>query len=220
MKAPCRSPSIDRLSSVLQRCRVDDQEAWEALARWVGRRGRAVLFSMRHLSRADREDVVADTLGGLVGVVRRGAIIGDSDAEIDGYVCAAIRNRALNALRRGLRRRRAGEVGVGTREGYASGYAAVFDVKDDGPLQDARAIADQVLGQSHGMLSSWPPTDRYIFLAKLQRVPARVIQHALAQPPFSTCKSTSAIDTQFHRLRARLVHRCREEVEGKPCQPR
>src|SRR5262249_57682416 len=92
------------LHGLLQRCRAEDAPAWEQLAAWVKTRSRAILGAVDRLSYADREDAMADTLTGLITVVRRGEISGVSNAEIDAYVCRALRNRALNLLRGRTRR--------------------------------------------------------------------------------------------------------------------
>jgi DNA-directed RNA polymerase specialized sigma24 family protein len=93
------------LHALLERCRADDGAAWERFAGWVTTRGRAILGGVDRLSDADGEDAVAETLKSLVAVVRRGEIRGASNAEIDAYVCTAIRRRALNVLRGRARRR-------------------------------------------------------------------------------------------------------------------
>src|SRR5262245_44364694 len=93
------------------------------------------------MSRADREDVIADALKTLVTVIRRGEIRGTSNAEIDGYVCVAIRNRALNVIRGRARRRDAGEVTT-----VPLGDGSVGSDPPDGALsQDKRAIAADLL---------------------------------------------------------------------------
>src|SRR5262245_12466474 len=97
------------LHALLEDCRAEDALAWERFAAWVKTRGRAVLSAVDKLSNADGEDAVADALTSLVTVVRRGDIGGASNAEIDAYVCRALRNRALNVLRGRTRRREVAE---------------------------------------------------------------------------------------------------------------
>ena len=80
------------LHTLLERCRTGEAPAWERFAAWVKVRSRVVLGGIDKLSDADGEDVVAEALKGLVTVVRRGEIRGASNAEIDAYVCTAIRN--------------------------------------------------------------------------------------------------------------------------------
>jgi DNA-directed RNA polymerase specialized sigma24 family protein len=87
------------LRILLERCLAGEAPAWERFASWVKTRGRTVLAGVDKLSEADGDDAVAETLKSLVNVVRRGEIRGASNAEIDAYVCSAIRNRALNVLR-------------------------------------------------------------------------------------------------------------------------
>jgi hypothetical protein len=50
----------------------------------------------------------------------------------------------------------------------------------------------------------WSGEDRFIFLEKLQGVPATEIKSALEAPPFRTFLAPATIDTRFHRLQSRL----------------
>ena len=138
---------------------------------------------------------MAETLKSLVTVVRRGEIRGASNAEIDAYVCTAIRRRALNALRGRARRR---EVDAPTD---TSGEVT----RDEISRQDARAIAAEQLDRVATQLRSWPAEDRYLFIAKLNGVSARVIQQTLERAPFGLFIALATIDTRFHRLRQRLL---------------
>jgi len=127
--------------------------------------------------------------------VRRGEIRGASNAEIDAYVCTAIRRRALNVLRGRARR----------REIDALTEAPAEVIPDDTSWQDARAIAAEQLDRVEARLRSWPAEDRYLFIAKLNGVSARVIQQTLERPPFGHFIALATIDTRFHRLRQRLL---------------
>jgi len=80
------------------------------------------------------------------------------------------------------------------------------EIADDGPSQDARAIMSEQLGRVHALLQSWPAADRYLFLANINGVPARVIRQTLAQPPFDTRMAIATVDTRFHRLRRSLMN--------------
>ncbi len=198
------------LHALLERCRAEDEPAWERLAAWVKTRGRAILGAVDKLSDADREDAVADTLKRLVTVVRRGEIRGASNAEIDAYVCTALRNGALNALRWRTRRR---EVGPGPSEvprPDLAGSQPLEEAPDEAPSQDAQAIAAQDLGRAEKLLLSWSPEDRYLFIAKLNGVSARLIQQTLERPPFECFTAVTTVDTRFHRLRKRLIEHIRE----------
>src|SRR5262249_37655857 len=97
----------DDLHALLQHCRAGEATAWERFASWVEMRGRSVLGGVGNLSAAAREDTMGETLKALVAAIRRDEIRGTSNAEIDAYVCTAIRNRALNVLRGRARRREA-----------------------------------------------------------------------------------------------------------------
>ncbi len=66
------------------------------------------------------------------------------------------------------------------------------------------------LDRAERLLSSWPAEDRYLFLAKLNGVSARIIQQTLERPPFSSFAALTTIDSRFHRLRQRLMEHIRE----------
>src|SRR5215831_7341289 len=121
------------LHTLLERCRTGEAPAWERFAAWVKVRSRVVLGGIDKLSDADGEDAVAEALKGLVTVVRRDEIRGTSNAEIDAYVCTAIRNRALNVLRGRARRREALPSSM-TPMTDAGGSAD--ELPDDAPTQD------------------------------------------------------------------------------------
>jgi DNA-directed RNA polymerase specialized sigma24 family protein len=168
------------------------------------------LCAIDKLSHADQDDAVADALTSLVSVVRRNEISGASNAEIDAYVCRALRNRALNLLRGRTRRR---EVGAGVSEASDPDPAGspVHDlVADAAPSQTARAIAAEQLGRVEKLLQCWSPEDRYLFIAKLNGVSTRLIQQTLERPPFQSFTAVTSVDTRFHRLRKRLIEQIRE----------
>jgi hypothetical protein len=71
-------------------------------------------------------------------------------------------------------------------------------------------VATEQLGRVEKLLSSWPAEDRYLFLAKLNGVSARIIQRTLEQPPFNRFTAVTTVDSRFHRLRQRLVEHIRE----------
>jgi DNA-directed RNA polymerase specialized sigma24 family protein len=198
------------LHTLLERCRTGEAPAWERFAAWVKVRSRVVLGGIDKLSDADGEDVVAEALKGLVTVVRRGEIRGASNAEIDAYVCTAIRNRALNVLRG---RERRGELDHRTSPGPGreSSESPTYDeMPDEASPQDAQAVATEQLGRVEKILASWSADDRYLFLAKLNGVSARVIQQTLERPPFNCFAAVTTVDSRFHRLRQRLIEDIRE----------
>jgi len=196
------------LSALLKNCRAEDAKAWEEFSTWVRARGRTILTTVRQLSAADRQDAIADVLQSLMVAVRRGGITGDSNAEIDAYVCAAIRNRALTMLRRAVRRQEAGEMNAG-----ASGVAGnelLPEAIDSGPTQDTWAVVTEELNRAERAMVAWSPADRYLLVAKLNGVATKVIQRTLGRPPFGVSTTPSTVDTRFHRLRERLVREMRK----------
>ena len=66
------------------------------------------------------------------------------------------------------------------------------------------------LARFEKVLLSWPLEDRYLFIAKLNGVSARVIQQTLERPPFELFTAVTTVDTRFHRLRKRLIEQSRE----------
>lgn len=198
------------LHTLLERCRTGEAPAWERFAAWVRVRGRVVLGGVDKLSEADCEDALAEALKSLVTVVRRGEIRGASNAQIDAYVCTAIRNRALNVLR-GRARRCELDHRASLEPGREPSESAIYDeVPDETSPQDARAMAAEQLGRVEKILTSWSAEDRYLFLAKLNGVSARVIQRTLERPPFNCFTAVTTVDSRFHRLRQRLIEHIRE----------
>ena len=198
------------LHTLLERCRTGEAPAWERFAAWVKVRSRVVLGGIDKLSDADGEDAVAEALKGLVTVVRRGEIRGASNAEIDAYVCTAIRNRALNVLR-GRERRGELDHSASPGPGRESSESPTYDeMPDEASPQDAQAVATEQLGRAEKILASWSADDRYLFLAKLNGVSARVIQQTLERPPFNCFAAVTTVDSRFHRLRQRLIEDIRE----------
>lgn len=191
------------LRGLLERCRSEEPRAWELFTDWIQSRAGAILRAIGKLSKADREDVVAATLNQLFRVVRHDGISGSSNAEIHAYVRATIRNQALNLLRTRAQSPESAE--------HAAWYSGDVEprsseIADEGPPQDARAIMSEQLARVHALLQSWPAAERYLFLAKVNGVPARVIQQTLAQPPFDTRMAIATVDTRFHRLRRSLMN--------------
>ncbi len=198
------------LHALLERCRAEDAPAWERFAAWVKTRGRTILGGVDKLSDADGEDAVADTLKSLVTVVRRGEIRGASNAEIDAYVCTAIRNRALNVLRGRTRRREVDQWVSEVPNPDPAGTPPGDELRDEAPSQDVQAIAAEQLGRAEKLLRSWPAEDRYLFIAKLNGVSARLIQQTLQRPPFKFFTAVTTVDTRFYRLRQRVIEHIRE----------
>src|SRR5262245_4475164 len=198
------------LYALLERCRAEDAPAWERFAAWVTARGRVILRSVGRLSPADGDEALSETLKSLVPVVRSGPIRGVSNAEMHAYVSTVIRSRVLNVLRG--RTRRGAVDGRGTEASNpALADADAHDLLPDrAPSQEAQAIAGEQLDRAERVLLSWPATDRYLFIAKLNGVSARVIQQTLEQPPFGSFTAVTTIDTRFHRLRKLLIEQIRE----------
>ncbi len=198
------------LHTLLERCRTGEAPAWERFAEWVKVRSRIVLGGVDKLSDADGEDAVADALKSLVTIVRRGEIRGVSNAEIDAYVCTAIRNRALNVLR-GRARRCELDHRASPALGREPSEIPTYDEVPDGTSpQDAQAVAVEQLGRVEKILASWSAEDRYLFLAKLNGVSAQVIQRTLERPPFNYFAAVTTVDSRFHRLRQRLIEHIQE----------
>jgi DNA-directed RNA polymerase specialized sigma24 family protein len=91
-----------------------------------------------------------------------------------------------------------------------SGSVAYDEVPDEASPQDAQAVAAEQLDRAEKFLSSWPAEDRYLFIAKLNGVSARIIQRTLERPPFNCFTALTTVDSRFHRLRQRLIEHLRE----------
>jgi DNA-directed RNA polymerase specialized sigma24 family protein len=188
------------LRSLLERCRTDDTTAWEQFTRYVQARREAALGAFTSLSSADRDDVVSAALDRLVSAVRCGRIRGNSNSEIDAYVCETIRNQALNFLRNRERYRETDGLSTGA---MVDGEARSSDVADDGPSQEMQAITSEWLRRAIKILESWSFADQYLFFLKIHRVPSKTIRHALRQ--FRVDIALATVDTRFHRLREKLL---------------
>ena len=86
----------------------------------------------------------------------------------------------------------------------------IFSSSLEASPQDAQAVATEQLGRAEKILASWSADDRYLFLAKLNGVSARVIQQTLERPPFNCFAAVTTVDSRFHRLRQRLIEDIRE----------
>jgi DNA-directed RNA polymerase specialized sigma24 family protein len=75
---------------------------------------------------------------------------------------------------------------------------------DDQPTRDTQGIAGEQARRVRAFLQSLAPADRYVFLAKLRGVSARVIQRELARPPYNTRMAVGAVDSHFLHIRRRL----------------
>jgi DNA-directed RNA polymerase specialized sigma24 family protein len=190
------------LRVLLERCRLEEPLAWEAFTSWTRRRAAAILRAIGKLSKADREDVIADALSRLLRAVRHDGISGSSNAEIHGYVRATIRNQALNLLRARAQSLEAADESTWTSR---DGDQGSREVADEQPSQDAQMIVSEQLGRVHEVLQSWSPADRYLFLAKINGVSSRTIQRTLSNPPFVSRMALATVNTRFHRLRRGLM---------------
>ena len=95
--------------------------------------------------------------------------------------------------------------------GRGSSESSTYDeMPDEASPQDAQAVATEQLGRAEKILASWSADDRYLFLAKLNGVSARVIQQTLERPPFNCFAAVTTVDSRFHRLRQRLIEDIRE----------
>lgn len=188
------------LYDLLKRCSVEDEAAWEALTEWVGVRARAVLRAFERLTTTDRQDIVGETLKNLLPAIRCGQIRGSTNAEIDAYVCRSLRNQALNVLRSHARRRGSGE---STTDWH--GVEPEAEAPDEDSAPEKRAVLAELLDRAEKLLMTWPPEDRYLFLAKLHGVTAQAIQESLRRPPFKMFVAHATVDSRFHRLRERLL---------------
>jgi DNA-directed RNA polymerase specialized sigma24 family protein len=173
--------------------------AWEEFTCWVKSRGAVILAACR-LSQADRDDVIAAALKGLIPKVRTGKVRGQCNEQIDAYVCVAVRNQALNCIRS---RRRHPERWARSIEGASDVDASIDEVADEALSQEERVILSEQLERIRARVNSWDPVDRYLFFAKLNGVPAKKIQETLKQ--LGSAMAVATVDTRFHRLRAELL---------------
>jgi DNA-directed RNA polymerase specialized sigma24 family protein len=182
-------PSGPDLPKLLERCRLEDERAWEEFQVWARTTARWVLAKFGGLGRADREDIVATAVARLVPAIREGKIRGTTNLEIVAYVARTIKNSALNLVR--------------SQRQYEDLEAHPGEVRAP---QDEKAEGQAVLK----IVAGWPPADRFVFVQKINGVSTGRIKAELEQPPYKLFIAVGTVDTRYHRLRERL----REEFEG------
>jgi DNA-directed RNA polymerase specialized sigma24 family protein len=187
-------PELWRL---IDRCRRDDEGAWEVLYGLVRRVAGPILATFR-LRGVDREEILASLWEPLMSALKRGQPTGTGDLEIAAYFRVAVRNRALNFLR--ARQRQPDAPARGARSADPEGDDPLDMLRCPEPGPEQRAMLEAAIR----CIDGWPAEDRLIFLGKLQGVPTAEIKKALEAEPFRTFLAPATIHTRFHRLQSRL----------------
>jgi len=175
----------------VQRCRAEDERAWEVLDAWVRQCGFRVLAGFRSLTMADKEDVVSKASARLMIAIRSNKIDGTVNVEIAAFIRQTIHRQALNHLR--------GRVPHDSID--------AFDdlLSDDEPTPEQRMVALRLLEAARECLQQLPPQDRYVLLAKGEGLRTSVIRQELASR-WNVNLAPSSVDVRAHRLRDDLRH--------------
>ena len=64
------------------------------------------------------------------------------------------------------------------------------------------------LRRAHKLLESWDLADQYLFVAKINSVPAKEIRQMLER--LGTLIALPTVDTRFHRLRMEMIRHIEE----------
>ena len=183
------SPSPLGLHALVLRGQAGEAAAWEALEGHVRRLvGRVLGRGFRSLGAADRNDVVGVVLQRLVPAVRAGRITGTSDAEVEAYLRAMLRNGALDLL--DWRRVRGEE-------------PLPEELPEAAASPERVAILRQCVARIRALMLAWPPEDRLLLLMKLEGAPATEIRQVLARL-YGVHLARPTIDVRVYRLRRKL----------------
>lgn len=172
------------LVTLVTRCRGGDSLAWDQFDRWFAEKAGRILGHYR-LSQAERMDVRASARERVFRAIQRGAIRGETNAEVAAYVATAIKRGALDAVQE------------------RHGDEIPDDLADPGPGPEAAAIARLELERAAPIIQSWPAKDRFLFFEKLHGVSASAIRDDLMRQ-FGENVSAATVDSRFSRLRHSL----------------
>jgi DNA-directed RNA polymerase specialized sigma24 family protein len=175
--------------SLVDRCRDGDEGAWEEFVVSFRALAQRRLRQFHGLGPSDRADLASATLERLVVAVRGGHIRGGTDAEVSAYITRAVRNQALDLI---SRRRPETPLDDGDRHDWA---------------KEGQAYERALMQEVTDIVSSWSPTERFLFVQKSHGVSSERIKQELEHGPYAEFIDVATVDTRYHRLRTRLRSR-------------
>jgi DNA-directed RNA polymerase specialized sigma24 family protein len=174
------------LRDLIDRCRADDEVAWEAFCAWYHRLAdNRLKYSVPRMRESDRAEVTSAALERLLRAIKQNRIYGTTDGEIASYVAAAVKNQARDILSR----RRPLEAPAGG---------------DGNPSPERVAIGRDLLDRVERAIGSWAADDRYIFVQKIHGVSSARIKAELEEPPYGRYIDVATVDSRYSRLRQEL----------------
>lgn len=178
------------LPDILQRCRRDEEVAWQEFNRWFGRLAKRVLGGFSALSPVEREEA-EDTARVRVAVaISRDRIKGSTNGEIVNFGKTVL----INSGRTAWTRRRPAE-------------PLPVLLRDRGPAPSEAAAYQAQLDCIKRRIESWSRDNRWIFMMKLDSVSTAAITADLERV-FGLFVTPEAVDVRFHRMRTELRRVC------------
>lgn len=178
------------LVELVRRCRDNDEDGWNEFNRWFGRLADRVLSRFSLMSPVEREEARDAARVRFALEISRDSLRATSSGEVANYGKVVV----LNCGRTVWRRRRPQET-------------LPVLLRETGPSPAERARHDAELDCIRRRLASWNPENRWLFMMKVEQVPAAAIKADLERL-FGTFVSTGAVDVRFSRLRSELRREC------------
>jgi hypothetical protein len=178
------------LGTLLERCRGQEEAAWDEFHGWFRRLAAGVLSRFQNLSPVEREEAEDSARVAVALEVSGDRITGTTD----GAIVSFVRTVLTNAARDVWRRRR-------------PGTPLPPLLRDEGPSPAERARFQVQLECAETLVRSWSAENRFIFVMKLERAATASIKADLERL-FGSFVSARTVDVRFFRLRNEVRRRC------------
>jgi DNA-directed RNA polymerase specialized sigma24 family protein len=178
------------LLAMIDGCKRDESASWEAFLPWFSRVSRHVLAGFPKLHLLEREEVADEARRKVWAEIRAGRFQATYPGEVVNFVRVVVRREALDLLR--------------SRNVHRELSPAL---PEQNVLPAARAELRVRVDCLQALLITWSEQDRFIFMMKLNAVPAATIRDELAQY-FGVHVEPETIDVRFVRLRRNALKAC------------
>ena len=185
-----REPFED-LPELIRGCRNGEDASWERFLIWFRCTAARVLSRFRNLSEVERGEAEDRARAKVSEEIISGGVRGATNWEIRGFVQTVVTNSARDVWRQ---RRPTEPLPPLLRD-------------QDGPWPDRQAEFRAKLECLKKLIRAWPPQDQFIFMMKLEQVPAATIRVDLERL-YGVFVTTGAVDVRFSRLRANVRDHC------------
>ena len=182
--------SFGDLPELIRRCRGGDAAGWAQFLVWFRLIAVRVLARFRNLSEVERGEAEDRARAKVFSEIMSGGIKGASNWEIRGFVHTVVTNTARDVWRQ---RRPVEPLPPLLRSGD--------------PWPDRRAELRVQLDCVKHLVWTWPPQDQFIFIMKLEQVPAATIKADLERL-YGVFVTVGAVDVKFSRLRSHIRDEC------------